>query len=196
MSISELGETLDFHLGGEDLVFPHHENEIAQSEAATGKPFVRYWLHVKHLLVEGRKMSKSLGNFITVRQLLEEGYDPASIRHQLITAQYRRELNFTRDGLDGSKSAVQRLVDFERRLEALPVSEDTPPTRMAGLTQEALETFRAAMDDDFNSADALGALFTFVSRVNAELATARLQSGVLTLTLPKAPEVKPAPAKK
>jgi cysteinyl-tRNA synthetase len=179
MSISELGETLDFHLGGEDLVFPHHENEIAQSEAATGKPFVRYWLHVKHLLVEGRKMSKSLGNFITVRQLLEEGYDPASIRHQLITAQYRRELNFTRDGLDGSKSAVQRLVDFERRLEALPVSEDTPPTRMAGLTQEALETFRAAMDDDFNSADALAALFTYVNRVNGEL------DGVTTVAEPE-----------
>ncbi|MCG6956285.1 MAG: cysteine--tRNA ligase [Gemmatimonadetes bacterium] len=169
MSISELGETLDFHLGGEDLVFPHHENEIAQSEAATGQTFVRHWLHVKHLLVEGRKMSKSLGNFITVRQLLEEGYDPASIRHQLITAQYRRELNFTRDGLDASKSAVQRLVDFERRLQGVPVEHGGPPTRVAGLAHEALEAFKTAMDDDFNSADALAALFTYVNRVNGEL---------------------------
>ncbi|MGD8322055.1 MAG: cysteine--tRNA ligase, partial [Gemmatimonadota bacterium] len=117
MSVTELGETLDMHLGGEDLVFPHHENEIAQSEAATGKPFVRYWLHVKHLLVEGRKMSKSLGNYVTLRELLDKGYDPASIRHQLISAQYRRELNFTMDGLDASRNAVQRLLDFESRLE-------------------------------------------------------------------------------
>jgi cysteinyl-tRNA synthetase len=169
MSISELGETLDLHLGGEDLIFPHHENEIAQSEAATGRTFVRHWLHVKHLLVEGRKMSKSLGNFVTVRRLLEEGYDPASIRHQLITAQYRKELNFTRAGLDASRSAVQRLVDFEARLEALPTAADAPGTRLPALAEEALATFRAAMDDDFNSADALGALFTFVNRVNGEL---------------------------
>jgi cysteinyl-tRNA synthetase len=169
MSISELGETLDLHLGGEDLIFPHHENEIAQSEAATGHTFVRHWLHVKHLLVEGRKMSKSLGNFVTVRQLLEEGYDPASIRHQLVAAQYRRELNFTRAGLDASRSAVQRLVDFEARLQALPTAADAAGTGLRALADELLSTFRAAMDDDFNSADALGALFTFVNRVNGEL---------------------------
>src|SRR5690606_27817198 len=116
MSLCELGETLDLHLGGEDLVFPHHEDEIAQSEAASGKPFVRYWLHVKHLIVEGRKMSKSLGNTITVRELLERGHDPAAIRHQLLSAQYRRELNFTLDGLDASSRALQRLLDFEDRL--------------------------------------------------------------------------------
>ena len=169
MSIGELGETLDMHLGGEDLVFPHHENEIAQSEAATGKPFVRYWLHVKHLLVEGRKMSKSLGNFITVRQLLEKGYDPASIRHQLISAQYRRELNFTLDGLDASKKAVQRLLDFEARLEGTPVGSDASPSPLPELAGEARDAFRRAMDDDFNSADALAALFTFVNRVNGAL---------------------------
>ncbi|MFQ5538255.1 MAG: cysteine--tRNA ligase [Gemmatimonadota bacterium] len=168
MSITELGETLDMHLGGEDLVFPHHENEIAQSEAATGKPFVRYWLHVKHLLVEGRKMSKSLGNFITLRELLDEGYDPASIRHQLLSAQYRRELNFTREGLDASSAAVQRLLDFERRLEEAPALEEDSG-RLAELAREALERFEAALDEDFNSADALAALFTFVGRVNAEL---------------------------
>ncbi|GMV07928.1 MAG: cysteine--tRNA ligase [Gemmatimonadota bacterium] len=169
MSLGELGDTLDIHLGGEDLVFPHHENEIAQSEAATGKPFVRYWLHVKHLLVEGRKMSKSLGNYVTVRELLEKGYSPASIRHQLISAQYRRELNFTMEGLDASKKAVQRLLDFEARLEATPADGAAATSRLPELAAEALTGFRAAMDDDFNSADALAALFTFVNRVNGEL---------------------------
>ncbi|HSW29303.1 MAG TPA: cysteine--tRNA ligase [Longimicrobiales bacterium] len=169
MSTGELGDTLDVHLGGEDLVFPHHENEIAQSEAATGKPFVRYWLHVKHLLVEGRKMSKSLGNFITLRELLDKGYDPASIRHQLISAQYRRELNFTLEGLDASRKAVQRLLDFEARLEGVPPDASAVPCRLPGLAAEALVAFRTAMDDDFNAADALAAVFTFVNRVNGEL---------------------------
>jgi cysteinyl-tRNA synthetase len=169
MSLSELGETLDLHLGGEDLIFPHHENEIAQSEAATGKTFVRHWLHVKHLQVEGRKMSKSLGNFVTVRQLLEEGYGPASIRHQLISAHYRSDLNFTRDGLDASRRAVQRLLDFEARLDALPVAEEAPATGLADLATQALGAFRHAMDNDFNTADALAALFSLVSRVNATL---------------------------
>ncbi len=169
MSVTELGETIDIHLGGEDLVFPHHENEIAQSEAATGKPFVRYWLHVKHLLVEGKKMSKSLGNFITLRELLDRGYGPASIRHQLIGAQYRRELNFTLDGLDASRNAVQRLLDFEARLDAVTLDPDAEPSRLEELAEEATAGFRAAMDDDFNSADALAALFTFVNRVNGDL---------------------------
>ncbi|MBW3535453.1 MAG: cysteine--tRNA ligase [Gemmatimonadetes bacterium] len=132
MSVTELGETLDIHMGGEDLVFPHHEDEIAQSEGATGKPFVRNWLHVKHLLVEGRKMSKSAGNFIRVRGLLDEGYEAAAIRHQLLSAQYRHDLNFTREGLEGSSRALQRLLDFEGRLEALLVSPDGEATPLAG----------------------------------------------------------------
>jgi cysteinyl-tRNA synthetase len=169
MGLAEVGDTLDIHLGGEDLVFPHHENEIAQSEASTGKPFVRYWLHVKHLLVEGRKMSKSLGNFITVRELLDKGYDPASIRHQLLSAQYRRELNFTLAGLDASRNAVQRLLDFEARLGAVVTEDGAEPTRLPVLAAEAVARFREAMDDDFNSADALAALFTFVNKVNGEL---------------------------
>ena len=169
MSIGELGETLDVHMGGEDLVFPHHENEIAQSEAATGKPFARYWLHVKHLLVEGRKMSKSLGNFVTVRQLLERGYDPASIRHQLLSAQYRRELNFTMEGLDASRNAVQRLLDFEARLEASATDALASATRLPELSDAMVAGFRSAMDEDFNAADALAALFTFVTRVNGEM---------------------------
>ncbi len=169
MSVTELGDTLDLHLGGEDLVFPHHENEIAQSEAATGKPFVRYWLHVKHLLVEGRKMSKSLGNFVTVRELLDRGYDPASIRYQLLSSQYRREMNFTYEGLDASKNAVQRLLDFEARLRDLTPSADAEPSTLPALADEALASFRRAMDDDFNSADALAAVFVFVNGVNAAL---------------------------
>ena len=169
MSLAELGDTLDMHLGGEDLVFPHHENEIAQSEAATGQPFVRNWLHVKHLQLEGRKMSKSLGNYITVRELLDEGYDPASIRHQLISAHYRSDLNFTRVGLDASRNAVQRLLDFESRISGLEVSEGAGALPIPGLVAEALRSFESAMDQDFNTSDALGALFTMVTRVNAAL---------------------------
>jgi cysteinyl-tRNA synthetase len=169
MSLEELGETLDMHLGGEDLIFPHHENEIAQSEAATGKPFARNWLHVKHLQVEGRKMSKSLGNYVTVRQLLDEGYDPASIRHQLVSAHYRSDLNFTRGGLDASRRAVQRLVDFESRLAGLQAAAGSPPSELPRLAEEALAAFTAAMDNDFNTADALAAAYSLVSRVNAAL---------------------------
>jgi cysteinyl-tRNA synthetase len=114
-------------------------------------------------------MSKSLGNFVTVRGLLDEGYDPASIRHQLISSHYRSELNFTREGLDASGRAVQRLVDFDARLEGLAVSDSGAPTELPGFAQEALRAFTAAMDSDFNTADALGALFSLVSKVNAAL---------------------------
>jgi cysteinyl-tRNA synthetase len=165
MSLQELGETLDLHLGGEDLIFPHHENEIAQSEAVTGKQFSRNWLHVKHLQVEGRKMSKSLGNFVTVRQLLEQGYDPASIRHQLLSAHYRSDLNFTREGVEASRSAVQRLVDFEARLHGAKIAEGKA-SELPELADEALAAFKAAMDHDFNTADAMAALFNLVTRAN------------------------------
>ena len=169
MSVTELGDTLDLHLGGEDLVFPHHENEIAQSEAATGKPFVRYWLHVKHLFVEGRKMSKSLGNFITVRELLDDGHDPVAIRHLLISSHYRGELNFTRAGLASSRAAVQRLLDFEARLDEITTDPGAEATRLPALAEAGLERFRNAMDSDLNTADALAAVFTMVSGVNAAL---------------------------
>ena len=169
MSVTELGDTLDMHLGGEDLIFPHHENEIAQSEAATGQPFVRKWLHVKHLFVEGQKMSKSLGNFVTLRELLDEGYDPASIRHLLISSHYRGELNFTRQGLQASASAVQRLLDFEHRLEEVPINDLAEESQLPDLARSALDSFKMAMDNDFNSADALAAIFILVSEVNAEL---------------------------
>ncbi|HEX9886415.1 MAG TPA: cysteine--tRNA ligase [Longimicrobiales bacterium] len=169
MSLAELGESLDIHLGGEDLVFPHHEDEIAQSEAATGKPFARYWLHVKHLRVDGRKMSKSLGNFIVLRDLLDEGYSPAAIRHLLLSAHYRAELNFTREGLDASARAVRRLLDFERRLDDTPVSDGAPTSALPGLAATALDQFRTALDSDLNSPDALAAVFVLVSRVNSAL---------------------------
>ncbi len=184
MSIAELGETLDIHLGGEDLIFPHHEDEIAQSEGATGKTFVRYWLHIKHLLLEGQKMSKSIGNTVSVGELITRGYDPAAIRHQLLSAQYRRELNFTLEGLEGSSRAVQRLLDFEARLSECPVADEAsehgtsetrtpetriPETRIPELAKAGLDRFREGMNDDLNSAEALGALFVFVNEVNAEL---------------------------
>jgi cysteinyl-tRNA synthetase len=169
MGLAELGDTLDIHMGGEDLIFPHHEDEIAQSEALTGKPFVRWWVHVKHLRIDDRKMAKSLGNFIVLKDLLDEGYRPAAIRHQLLSAHYRAELNFTLEGLDGSARAVQRLLDFERRLEDLTVEPGAPPCGLDALAREALTDFRAAMDRDLNSADALAAAFVLVGKANALL---------------------------
>jgi len=169
MSLTELGDTLDLHLGGEDLIFPHHEDEIAQSEAATGKQFARYWMHVKHLVLEGRKMSKSLGNTITVRQLLERGYHPEAIRHQLLSAQYRNELNFTMEGLDASVRAVQRLLDFEARLQEAPTSDAAPALGLDEMAKSALTRFRGAMDNDLNSAEGMSALFGFVGEVNSAL---------------------------
>ena len=168
MALNEIGDTLDLHLGGEDLVFPHHEDEIAQSEGATGKTFARHWIHVKHLLVEGRKMSKSLGNTYTVPQLTER-FEPAAIRHLLLSAQYRSELNFTFEGLEGSHQAVQRLLNFRDRLSRAPTRSDAPSAGLDALAAEALARFRDAMDDDLNTAGALAALFVFVKEGNAAM---------------------------
>ena len=179
MALEEVGETVDLHLGGEDLIFPHHEDEIAQSEGATGKPFARYWLHAKHLLVEGRKMSKSLGNFITVRDLLDGGTDPAALRHLLLSAHYRSELNFTREGLEASAKAVGRLLDFETRLREHPAAEggtgaavaegDGAGSPLLRASREAEARFRDAMDEDLNVAGGMAALFTFVREGNQAL---------------------------
>jgi cysteinyl-tRNA synthetase len=169
MSLAEVGETLDLHLGGEDLIFPHHEDEIAQSEGATGKPFSRFWLHVKHLRVEGSKMSKSLGNFIRVRDLLDEGVSGAAIRHQLLSVQYRRDLNFTREGLAASQRAVERLLDFADRLQAHPVEREVPSAGLAVAAKRAADDFEKALDDDLNVAGALAALFVFLNETNAIL---------------------------
>lgn len=169
MSIAVLGETLDIHLGGEDLVFPHHEDEIAQSEGVTGTTFVRHWVHSKHLVVEGRKMSKSLGNFFTVRELLDQGTEPAALRHLLISAQYRHELNFTREGLDASARAMRRLRDFHDRLRAPGIPDRPQSDGLPGLATAFLERFTAAMDNDLHTPDALAVLFDFVRDVNTEL---------------------------
>ena len=167
-----LGETIDIHLGGEDLMFPHHENEIAQSEAATGAPCARFWLHVKHLKVDGRKMSKSLGNFFTVRDLVERGYDPAAIRWVLLSAHYRNELNFTFEGLDEATDRVQRLLDFRRRVTEFPSAAGSESGLAAG-ARDRLASFREAMDLDLNVPRAVAALWTMVKEVNAALDGAR-----------------------
>ncbi len=163
-----LGDTVDIHLGGEDLIFPHHENEIAQSEAATGAPFARFWLHVKHLKVDDRKMSKSLGNFHTVRDLVERGYDPASIRWVLLSAHYRNELNFTFEGLDEATDAIQRLLDFRRRVAEFPIAPRSN-LDLAARAREHLAAFTEAMDLDLNVPRAVAVLWSMAKEVNAAL---------------------------
>jgi cysteinyl-tRNA synthetase len=165
MAMKYLGETLDIHTGGIDLAFPHHENEIAQSEGATGKHFVKYWLHAEHLLVEGEKMSKSLGNFFTLRDLFAKGYKPSALRFALASVPYRRQLNFTFDGLQQASSSVDRLRNFADRL-----AQGKFPTGaqkgMAKRIAEAAEEFDAGLSDDLNTARALGAVFEFVREAN------------------------------
>ncbi len=165
MSMKYLGETLDIHAGGEDLIFPHHENEIAQSEAATGKQFVKHWVHCKYLIVEGKKMSKSMGNFFTLRELLEKGYDPMAIRYTLISAHYRKQLNFTFDSLDNAAKAIDRVENFFNAVSQ--TAGQTPPsTELSELIRHYREQFTTAMDDDLNISGGLAALFEFIRDVN------------------------------
>jgi cysteinyl-tRNA synthetase len=161
-----LGDTLDMHLGGEDLIFPHHENEIAQSEALTGKPFARFWVHARFLLVEGEKMSKSLGNFYTLRDLVLKGHKPSSIRYLLASVPYRRQLNFTFDGLKQAASSVERLRNFKLRLETAHFAPGSN-TKVAALAQTARQRFTDALADDLNTAEALAAVFDVVREANA-----------------------------
>ncbi len=163
-----LGETIDIHMGGEDLLFPHHENEIAQSEAATGAPFARFWLHVKHLKVDDRKMSKSLGNVHTVRDLVERGYDPAAIRWVLLSAHYRNELNFTFASLDDATDSLQRLLDFRRRVTEFAGAAGSN-LGLAARARGHLAAFREAMDLDLNMPRAVSALWSMVREVNGAL---------------------------
>jgi cysteinyl-tRNA synthetase len=169
MSMKYLGETFDIHCGGIDNMFPHHENEIAQSEAATGKTFVDYWMHNEHLQVEGKKMSKRFGNFYTLRDLLAKGYDPITIRYLLISTHYRQQFNFTFEGLESSKAAVERLRNFVRRLHE--VQNGTGTEKVATLTAKLEACFGGSMDDDLNVAIALSSLFDFVREMNALLDT-------------------------
>jgi cysteinyl-tRNA synthetase len=165
MAMKYLGETLDIHTGGIDLAFPHHENEIAQSEGATGKPFVRYWMHAEHLLVEGEKMSKSLGNFFTLRDLFAKGYKPSALRFALASVPYRKQLNFTFDGLQQAASSVERLRNFAARLAQgkFPAGKQKG---MAVRVAEAADEFDAGLSDDLNTARALAAAFDLLRDTN------------------------------
>jgi cysteinyl-tRNA synthetase len=168
MSMKYLGESFDIHAGGEDLIFPHHENEIAQSESLTGKQFVRYWIHSRFLLVEGEKMSKSAGNFYTVRDLVLMGHKPSSIRFLLMSVPHHKQLNFTFDGLTQAANSVERLRNFKLRLQTSKFEAGSNPT-VAQLAEKASGEMRAAMEDDLNTARALGAVFDMVRDVNAAI---------------------------
>jgi cysteinyl-tRNA synthetase len=176
MAMKYLGETLDIHTGGIDLAFPHHENEIAQSEAATSKPFVRYWLHAEHLLVESEKMSKSLGNFFTLRDLFAKGYKPSALRFALASVPYRKQLNFTFDGLQQAASSVERLRNFADRLKRgkFPAGKQEG---MAARIAKAAEEFDAGLSDDLNTARALAALFDLVREANIAIDKSEFRQG-------------------
>jgi cysteinyl-tRNA synthetase len=169
MSMKYLGETFDLHLGGIDLVFPHHENEIAQSEGATGKQFVRYWLHFEHLKVEGETMSKSKGNYYTFRDLTAKGFSAAAIRYFLLSVPCRKQLNFTFDALRGAEKTVASLRDFRARLEEAK-TEPGSTEELHSATEQALKDFEAGMDDDLNTSVALAAVHDLTRRVNTVLA--------------------------
>ncbi|MBI3651133.1 MAG: cysteine--tRNA ligase [Acidobacteria bacterium] len=168
MAMKYLGETFDLHCGGVDLIFPHHENEIAQSQGATGKPFVKHWFHVEFLLVDGKKMSKSAGNFYTVRDLVTQGFSTAAIRYLLISAPYSTQLNFTLDGLKGAASAIEKLRNFRRRVKEIDGSPASHPRIQAAL-ERAQADFEAALNDDLNTAGALAALFDLRRDVNTAI---------------------------
>jgi len=172
MSMKYLGETFDIHTGGVDNMFPHHENEIAQSEAATGKKFVNYWLHGEHLLVEGKRMAKRFGNYYTLRDLLSKGYDPMAVRYLLVSTHYRQQFNFTFEGLSAAKSAVERLANFVRRLSE--ASGNGSGEEIKQLMVKVQKDFDEAMDDDLNVGQALAALFEFVREVNNLVDSGRL----------------------
>jgi cysteinyl-tRNA synthetase len=178
MAQKYLGETLDIHTGGVDLIFPHHENEIAQAEGITGKQFVRFWLHSEHLLVNGEKMSKSLGNFYTLRDLLGQGYAPEAVRYLLASVPYRRKLNFTFEGLKAAATSIERLRNFEMRLRGqAPADRGQGSAEVTKRTQEATLAFRAAMDDDLNTAEALGAVFEYIRDANTAMDAGHFQPG-------------------
>ena len=195
MSALLLGETLDIHCGGVDNIFPHHENEIAQSESATGKPFARYWLHSEHLIVDGQKMSKSLGNQYVLRDLLDRGLDPRAIRYALISVHYRQKVNFTFDGVRAAGSALQRIDEMLFRLGHYHATQKQKPSvqdkeedkdegkgfhlRVDGFVEE----FEAGLADDLNVSASLAAMFDFVRNVNVAI-----EAGALSAEDPRAIE--------
>ena len=176
MATKYLGETLDIHAGGIDLLFPHHENEIAQSEGCSGKPFARFWLHCEHLLMDFSKMSKSLGNIYTLRELMEMGHAPETLRYLLASVPYRKKLNFSFDGLKAAATSIERLRNY-----ALRVDTDKHPEGVSELLEtraaKALADFDAAMDDDLNTAEALAAVYEYVRDTNSAMDAGDFKSG-------------------
>jgi cysteinyl-tRNA synthetase len=168
MSMKYLGETFDIHAGGIDLVFPHHENEIAQSEGATGRQFARYWIHYEHLKVDGESMSKSKGNYYTFRDLVDRGFKPLAVRYFLLSVPYRKQLNFTLEALRAAETIWERLQDFRARLSEARV-EPGRNERLGETARRALAKFEAGMDDDFNTSVALAALHELTPEVNTAL---------------------------
>jgi cysteinyl-tRNA synthetase len=159
-----------------DLVFPHHENEIAQSESLTGKPFARFWLHAEFLMVEGQKMSKSLGNYFTLRDVVAKGYAPEAIRYLLASVPYRKQLNFTFDGLKSAATAIDRLRNFKLRLESDRYPEGLNQ-QLAGRTHAAVQAFGDSLNDDLNTAEALAAVFEYVRDANSAMDSGEFRAG-------------------
>ena len=170
MALKYLGEQIDIHTGGEDNIFPHHECEIAQSEAFTGHKVIKYWVHARHLLVDNQKMSKSLGNFYTVDDILKQGYHPMVLRYALMSSHYGQQLNFNMDLLKASKGALERLISFRRMLEQRAESLEHRVVQVSAQIQAQIavskKAFEEAMDDNLNISEALGSIFDFITEVN------------------------------
>lgn len=169
MAMKYLGETLDIHAGGVDLIFPHHENEIAQSECATGKQFCRYWFHCEHLIIEGEKMSKSKGNFYTIKDLIDRGAHPIAIRYLLMSSHYRKQLNFTFPALQQAKESVDRIRNFILRLRTEIKKQNEVNPDIEELCKKMQKDFEEAMDDDLNISGALAALYEFIRECNVKI---------------------------
>ncbi len=180
MSMKYLGEHFDIHTGGVDNIFPHHENEVAQSKAATGNQFVNYWLHCEHLIVDGRKMSKSLGNFYTLRDILPKGHSADTIRYVLLSTHYRQKVNFSFDKLDEAASAIERLRELVRRLKQIDRDVDDD---LSDLLDSVDEGFESALDDDLNIAGALGAVFSLVKELNSRINNQQLGTSMAEAAL-------------
>ncbi len=176
MAIKYLGETLDIHAGGVDLIFPHHENEIAQSESLTGKQFARFWLHAEFLMVEGQKMSKSLGNYFTLRDVIDRGHQPEAIRYLLASVPYRKSLNFTFDGLKAAATAIDRLRNFRLRLDTDAYPEGHNEA-LSARTAQACKGFTDSLNEDLNTAEALAAIFEYVRDANSAMDSGEFQAG-------------------
>jgi cysteinyl-tRNA synthetase len=176
MAMKYLGETLDIHAGGVDLIFPHHENEIAQSEAITGRQFAQYWLHSEHLSIDMQKMSKSLGNIYTLRDIIEMGHSPEALRYLLASVPYRKKLNFTMEGLTAASTSIERLRNFKLRMETDRFPEGRNPA-MADRIAAARAQFDESLDDDLNTAEALAAIFEFVRDANTAADAGEFRAG-------------------